>query len=139
MSNKAAEIDLVRRTARKMVEEGHDYVWFQLIIDRLILEGKVDHSINQRYGGSVFRGDGWVQIGTVWAGNRARGVNPSYRGVWVRKDSTKYIPKPTEDVLKQGTFDLRNGDANTKDAKDVLSWLDTEIEMQELNRRARLQ
>lgn len=140
-STRTSEISAARRMARKMVEEeGHEHLFFQQVAKRLIAEGTIDNDLNQRWGGSVFSGDGnyWVQVGTVYVKNTARGTNSSYRGLWVPRTSTKYGAKPSDDVLKQGLYDLKHTKPHTKDAKEVLKWLDTEVMLQELNNKLRL-
>lgn len=141
-ATRTREIELVRRTARKMVEEeGHEHVYFQQVAKRLISEGLLDGGPNQRWGGTVFSADGnyWVQVGTVYVKNTARGTNSSYRGLWVPRTSTKYGPKPSDDSLTQGLYDLKGGRPTTKDAKEVLKWLDTEAMLQALNNKLRLE
>lgn len=140
--NYTNEIAAARRMARKMVqEEGHEHLYFQQVAKRLIFEGLITNEDNQRWGGNVFSGDGgfWIQIGTVYVKNTARGTNSSYRGLWVPVTSPKYGVKPGDDSLKQGIFDLKQGKAHSSDARAVLKWLDTEAMIQELNNRLRLE
>jgi hypothetical protein len=128
--------------ARKMVEEeGYDCLYFGQVAKRLAGGNALDFDDNQRWGGNVFRGDGgyWTLIGTVYVGNSARGTNNSHRGLWAPTSSKKYCAKPSEDVLKQGHFDLTSGRPTTKDAAEVLKWINTEVMIQELNRKLRLE
>jgi hypothetical protein len=136
--HRAHEIEVARAVARMMVEdEGHKYVWFQLVAKRAASMLLFDDELNQRWGGSVFQHDDdyWVRIGTIWVGNRARGVNESMRGVWAPAATTPFMPEPAQDILRQGRLDLAKGWTYTDDAQIVLRWLDTVDEMISLNRK----
>lgn len=136
----SAEVFAARAAARYLVEEGgHDFLYFQQVVHYLQANG---HPVDadRHWGGTVFKGDGdyWMQIGTVYVGDTSRNTNSSYRGLWAPRTSTKYCVAPSEDVMAQGRFDLRNGQPHTKNAKQVLMWLDTQAAIHSFSQSLRI-